>query len=313
MPVRSAERSSISVERPGYPSVDLRATVDVKKRIFNAMTVDVEEYFQVSAFAGIVSPDEWEKRPSRVEASVDRLIELFAEHGAYCTFFTLGWVAERHKFMIRRIVDAGHEMASHGYCHQRATDQTPEQFRDDVRRTKSILEDISGTAVTGYRAASFSFAKSNAWTHGILSEEGYEYSSSVYPVVHDHYGVPDAPRYPYRPIANSDLIEFPMSTVRALNRNMPCAGGGYFRLLPYGISRWALRNVNRTDGQPAVFYFHPWEIDPGQPRTGGLPAKTRFRHYVNLSSMERKLSRLLADFAWDRMDRIIRSTAGSGA
>jgi polysaccharide deacetylase family protein (PEP-CTERM system associated) len=290
----------------------MRPVVDVNQPIINAMTVDVEEYFQVSAFAGIVGRPDWDSLQSRVESSVDRLLELFAAHDAHCTFFTLGWVAERHKGMIRRIVDAGHELASHGYCHQRATDQTPEQFRDDVRRTKAILEDLAGTGVTGYRAASFSFAESNWWTHEILSDEGYEYSSSIYPVRHDHYGIPDAPRSPYRPLTGSRLVEFPLSTVRVFGRNLPCAGGGYFRLLPYGVSRWALRRVNQSDRFPAVFYFHPWEIDPGQPRTAGLGFKTRFRHYVNLTGMEQKLSRLLTDFAWDRMDRVLRSTAGSG-
>jgi polysaccharide deacetylase family protein (PEP-CTERM system associated) len=289
------------------------AVVDVNERLFNAMTVDVEEYFQVSAFAGIVGANDWESLQSRVEGSIDRLLELFSAHDARCTFFTLGWVAERHKSMIRRIVDAGHEMASHGYCHQRATDQTPEQFRDDVRRTKAILEDISGTAITGYRAASFSFAESNPWTHGILSDEGYEYSSSVYPVRHDHYGIPTAPRRPYRPLGDSRLVEYPLSTVRLFGRNLPCSGGGYFRLIPYSLSRWALQRVNRSEKCPAVFYFHPWEIDPDQPRMAGLGRKTRFRHYVNLTSMEQKLARLLADFAWDRMDRVIRSTAGTAS
>jgi len=313
MPAPRAARSSISIERPGYPSVEKNAAVDSNDRLFNAMTVDIEEYFQVSAFAGIVDRGDWDTLQSRVEASVDRLLELFAAHDARCTFFTLGWVAERHKGMMERIVDAGHEVASHGYCHQRATDQTPTQFREDVRRTKAILEDVAGTAVSGYRAASFSFAETNPWTHEILADEGYEYSSSVYPVRHDHYGIPGAPRYPYRPLSDAALVEFPMSTVRVLDRNLPCSGGGYFRLLPYGLSRWALRRVNRADRQPAVFYFHPWEIDPGQPRTPGLGLKTRFRHYVNLDSMEQKLARLLADFAWDRMDRVLRSAAGRGA
>lgn len=272
--------------------------------IVNAMTVDVEEYFQVSAFAEHLSRDDWESMPSRVEASVERLLELFEAHGAKCTFFTLGWIAERHAVLIRRLVEAGHELASHGYEHRRATDQTAEEFRADVRRTKSLLEDIGGVPVMGYRAASFSFNNSNPWVHEVLAEEGYRYSSSVYPVVHDHYGVPDAPRFAYRPAAERGVVEFPMSTIKLCGRNLPCSGGGYFRLFPYPLSRWAIRRVNESDGQPAIFYCHPWEVDPDQPRTDGLGAKTKFRHYVNLASMEAKLGRLLGDFEWDRLDNV---------
>jgi len=278
--------------------------------IVNAMTVDVEEYFQVSAFANRFSREDWETLPSRVEASVARLLDLFDRHGARCTFFTLGWVAERHGGLIRRIVDAGHELASHGYAHFRATDQTAEEFRADVRRTKALLEDIGGATVTGYRAASFSFDRTNPWAHEILAEEGYRYSSSIYPVVHDHYGVPDAPRFPFRPAAGRGVVEFPLTTVRWRGRNLPCSGGGYFRLVPYGLSRWAIRRVNHGDRQPAIFYCHPWEIDPGQPRTRGLGAKARFRHYVNLGRMEAKLERLLTDFKWGRMDKVFGPLCG---
>lgn len=280
--------------------------------IVNAMTVDVEEYFQVSAFANRLSRDDWESLPSRVETSVDRLLDLFEKHDAKCTFFTLGWIAKRHGGLIRRIVGAGHELASHGYEHRRATDQSADEFRADVRRTKALLEDIGGVPVAGYRAASFSFDKSNPWVHEILSEEGYRYSSSVYPVVHDHYGVPDAPRVPYRPAAERGVVEFPLSTVHMCGRNLPCSGGGYFRLMPYPMSRWAFRRINERDRQPAIFYCHPWEIDPGQPRTEGLGAKTRFRHYVNLGRMEAKLDRLLTDFEWDRIDNVFGLANGIG-
>lgn len=282
------------------------------REIVNAMTVDVEEYFQVSAFAHCVSRADWDSLPSRIEDSMRRLLELLGQHGAGCTFFTLGWIAERHGGLIRRMVEAGHEIASHGYEHRRATDQTAEEFRADVRRTKALLEDIGGVPVRGYRAASFSFDRTNPWVHAVLAEEGYRYSSSIYPVRHDHYGIPDAPRFPYRPDAARGVVELPLSTVRVLGRNLPCSGGGYFRLAPYRLSRWAIRQVNEADRQPAIFYCHPWELDPGQPRTEGLGAKTRFRHYVNLDRMEAKLGRLLADFSWDTMDSVFRPS-GDGA
>jgi polysaccharide deacetylase family protein (PEP-CTERM system associated) len=213
--------------------------------------------------------------------------------------------------MIKKIVDGGHELASHGYSHQRATDQTPEAFRADVRRTKTILEDLAGTSITGYRAASFSFDETNKWAHEILEDEGHTYSSSVYPVSHDHYGMPSAPRFPFKPLPGKNFTEFPLTTVHKLGRNFPCAGGGYFRLFPYGISRWAIRHVNETLHEPAVFYFHPWEIDPDQPRLEGASMKTRFRHYVNLGRMEHKLSCLLSDFRWDRIDSVLRLPDGA--
>jgi len=301
------------MDRPLEHDVKYPGAVDSRREIVNAMSVDVEEYFQVSAFASTIDERGWDTYESRVEYCIDRLLDLFAAHDAYCTFFTLGWVAERHKAMIQKIVDGGHEIASHGYSHQRATDQTPEEFRADIRRTKTILEDLAGTSVTGYRAASFSFDESNTWTHGILEDEGYTYSSSVYPVTHDHYGMPSAPRFPFKPLPGKNFTEFPLTTVRRLGRNIPCAGGGYFRLFPYGISRWAIRQVNETQHEPAVFYFHPWEIDPGQPRLGGASLKTRFRHYVNLTRMEHKLSRLLSDFRWDRVDRVLQRTGRAPA
>lgn len=285
-------------------------------RIVNAMTVDVEEYFQVSAFAGHIEPDDWPDLPSRIEENMDRLLALFEEKGARCTFFTLGWIAERHKSMVRKMIDAGHELASHGYSHVRATAQTSDEFRGDIRRTKAILEDIGGKTVNGYRAASFSFDTTNPWAHAVLAEEGYRYSSSIYPVRHDHYGVPDAPRFSYSPAGRNGALEYPLTTVRMAGRNVPCAGGGYFRLLPYGFSRWAVAKVNEEDRRPAIFYFHPWEIDPGQPRLCKPGLKTRFRHYVNLNEMEGKLTRLLEDFSWDRIDRVFdregeKASAGS--
>ncbi len=273
--------------------------------IINAMTVDVEDYYQVHAFSGQVARGDWDRFESRVERNTDAVLDTFGQAGIRATFFTLGWVAERHPALMRRIAGAGHEVASHGYAHVRADEQDPDAFREDVRRTKRILEDVSGQAVTGYRAASFSIGRRNFWAFDVLAEEGYRYSSSIYPVLHDHYGMPDAPRFAFKPIERSDFIEAPMTTNVVFGWNLPCSGGGYFRMLPYGVSSWQLRRVNRRDRQPCVFYFHPWEIDPDQPRQAGISFKARFRHYLNLGAMRGRLQRLARDFAWDRMDRVI--------
>jgi polysaccharide deacetylase family protein (PEP-CTERM system associated) len=269
----------------------------------NAMTCDVEDYFQVQAFAGHIARDSWDGFASRVERNTSRVLDLFAKHRVHATFFTLGWVAERNKELICRIVRDGHELASHGMEHRQVFSQSPDEFRADVRRTKAILEDIGGTQVTGYRAASFSINKNTFWAFDVLAEEGYRYSSSIYPVRHDLYGIPDAPRFAFQP-TKSKLLEVPMSTVSVFGRNLPCSGGGYFRLLPYALSRWGFRRVNQRDRRPAIFYFHPWEIDPDQPKQHEAPLKSRLRHYLNLDRMEGRLERLLRDLAWDRMDRI---------
>ena len=279
--------------------------------ITNALTVDVEDYFQVSAFAPYIRREEWDARECRVEANVDRILRLLADHDTTATFFTLGWVAERYPQLVRRIVDGGHELASHGYGHQRASDLSVAEFGQDVLRAKSLLEDLSGTPVHGYRAPSFSIGHGNLWAFDTLARAGYRYSSSVYPIRHDHYGMPDSPRFAYR--LASGLLEIPPTTLRLMQRNLPSSGGGYFRLLPYPLSRWMLRRVNRLDREPAVFYFHPWELDPAQPRVAGIDAKTRFRHYVNIPRMERRLQQLLADFRWSRMDEIFLPRAASAA
>ena len=270
----------------------------------NAMTIDVEDYFQVSAFAPHISRESWPQRECRVEANIDRILGILDAGNAKGTFFTLGWIAERYPAMVRRIVDGGHELASHGYGHLRASDQTREQFMDDISSSKKILEDIGGQAVKGYRAPSFSIGPGNLWALDALQEAGYRYSSSIYPIAHDHYGMPDAPRFAFHPNGANGLLEVPITTVRIGQRNLPAGGGGYFRLLPYALSRGMMRRVNREDGQPAIFYCHPWELDPGQPRPEGLGLKTRFRHYVNLHRMESRIRALTRDFAWDRMDRI---------
>ncbi len=270
--------------------------------MLNALTIDVEDYFQVSALAPHIPREQWNDIPCRVERNVDRLLALLAEHDAKATFFTLGWVADRYPEVVKRIVASGHELASHGYAHMRATDQTPESFLADIRLAKAVLEDLGGVAVTGYRAPSFSIGKDNPWALDCIHEAGYRYSSSIYPVKHDHYGVPDAPRFTFE--SRAGLAEVPMTTVRMFNRNWPAGGGGFFRLLPYGVSSRLIRRVNDVDGQPAIFYMHPWEIDPEQPRVPGTSLKTRFRHYVNLHRTEARLARLLQDFKWGRMDEV---------
>ena len=268
------------------------------------MTIDVEDYFQVSAFASHIARESWDHMPCRVERNVDAILEILDERRAHATFFTLGWMAERYRDMVRSIVAQGHELASHGYAHQRATDQSPQEFYQDITRAKSLLEDIGGVAVQGYRAPSFSIGRTNLWAQSTLKKAGYRYSSSVYPIRHDHYGMPDAPRFAFYPEGADGLLELPVTTVSLFNRNLPAGGGGYFRLLPYSVSRWCLRRVNTVDRQPCIFYFHPWEIDPGQPRQKNISVKTRFRHYVNLSSMERRIRALCKDFHWDRIDRL---------
>jgi polysaccharide deacetylase family protein (PEP-CTERM system associated) len=274
------------------------------ERIRNAMTCDVEDYFQVSAFAPYIDRASWPSRECRVEANMDRILALFERTGVRATFFTLGWIAERYPNVVKRIVAGGHELASHGYGHLRASDQTRAEFDNDVRSSKALLEDIGGQAVVGYRAPSFSIGRDNLWALDVLLEAGYRYSSSIYPVVHDHYGMPEAPRFAFYPNGTDGLLEVPITTVQMLKRKLPAGGGGYFRLLPYALSRWMMAKVNQDDRQPTLFYFHPWEIDPDQPRPEGIGAKSRFRHYVNIERMESRIEALARDFAWDRMDRI---------
>lgn len=270
----------------------------------NAMTVDVEDYFQVSAFERYVDRAAWEHMPCRVERNVDKILQMFSEAGVKATFFTLGWIAERYPQMIREIITEGHELASHGWSHVRVPQQSREDFRDDVVRTKKLLEDLSGQEIRGYRAASYSIGADNFWALEVLEETGYAYSSSIYPVKHDLYGIPNAPRFAFRPNKGGNLVEFPVTTVRMAARNFPCGGGGWFRLIPYQLSRRAIQSVNNRDRESAIFYFHPWEIDPEQPRQAGLDGKTRFRHYVNLTIMQARLERLLRDFDWGRIDHV---------
>ena len=274
----------------------------LRLELANAMTVDVEDYFQVSAFDRHVERHQWDAMECRVERNIERLLALFDRRAARATFFTLGWMAHRYPSVIRDVVRAGHELASHGSAHRRASEQSRADFRSDVESARKMLEDVGGVAVRGYRAPSFSIGHANLWAFDCLADAGYKYSSSIYPVRHDHYGMPDAPRFAHR--VHNGLLELPITTTRILARNLPAGGGGFFRLLPYRASRWAIERVNRVDRQPAIFYFHPWEIDPDQPRIRGVSAKTRFRHYLNLDRTESRLDRLLADFRWDRIDRV---------
>jgi polysaccharide deacetylase family protein (PEP-CTERM system associated) len=273
-----------------------------RSSITNALTIDVEDYFQVSAFAPHIPRPHWNQWECRVEKNIDTILDMLALRDIKATFFTLGWIAERYPQAIREIVAQGHELASHGYDHERASEQTEAAFFADVQLAKIVLEDLAGCAVNGYRAPSFSIGTANQWAFDCLARAGYRYSSSVYPIRHDHYGTPDAPRFAFE--VRPGLLEIPLTTCRAFNRNLPSSGGGFFRLLPYAVSRWMLNQVNLGDGQSGVFYFHPWELDAGQPRIAGITRKTHFRHYVNIHRMPARLHQLLGDFKWARMDQV---------
>ncbi|MCW1986065.1 UNVERIFIED_ORG: polysaccharide deacetylase family protein (PEP-CTERM system associated) [Sphingomonas sp. R1F5B] len=276
--------------------------------VINGLSVDVEEWFQVGAFEKVIDRAAWDGLDSRVERNVQAILAMFAAAGAKGTFFTLGWVAQRHPTLVRAIADAGHEVASHGWDHQRVFTMDAAQFAADLARARDALEQASGQAVTGYRAPSFSIDARTPWAHEVLAQAGYAYSSSVAPIVHDHYGWREAPRFAFRPVPGSALLEIPVTTAEVAGRRMAAGGGGFFRLLPYGVSSWAVRQVNAA-GRPAAFYFHPWEIDPDQPRRTDAPWRSRFRHYTNLSVMAGKLERLLRDFSWGRMDAVARVEA----
>ena len=271
--------------------------------VLNGLSVDVEDWFQVGAFEHVIDRGDWGSLPSRVEANTDAVLSLFAESGAKGTFFTLGWVAHRFPALIRRIADAGHEVASHGWDHRRVFTFTPAEFRADLAQARAALEDASGQAVTGYRAPSFSIDARNPWAHAELAEAGYRYSSSVAPVRHDHYGWREAPRYAFRPLADAGLVEVPVTVAEIAGRRL-ATGGGFFRMLPSAITDFAVRQVN-AEGQPAMFYFHPWEIDPGQPRVADAPLRSKLRHYSRLGAMAGKLRGLVARHAWGRVDAVV--------
>jgi polysaccharide deacetylase family protein (PEP-CTERM system associated) len=273
--------------------------------MLNALSVDVEDWFQVGAFEKVIPRDSWEGLEDRVERNSHAVLDLFEEAGVKATLFTLGWVAQRHPKLLRRAAEAGHEIASHGWDHRRVFTMDAESFRDDLARARAAIEDASGQTPLGYRAPSFSIDARTPWAHRVLADEGYAYSSSVAPLAHDHYGWPDAPRFAHRPIPGSDLIELPVTTVEWGGRRIAAGGGGFFRLLPYRFSDWAVGRVNRLEARPAVFYFHPWEIDPGQPRVGGAPFKSRLRHYSRLAAMRPKLLKLFRSHRWGRTDEVV--------
>lgn len=276
------------------------------EKLLNALSVDVEDWFQVGAFEHVIKRGDWDSLECRVERNSDAVLSLLDEAGVTATFFTLGWVAERYPALIRRIVNAGHEIASHGYGHDRVFTFTPDAFAADLQKSRALIEDAAGQQVTGYRAPSFSIDTRTPWAHQILAEHGYAYSSSVAPIQHDHYGWADAPRFAFRPVAGSDFLEIPVTTAQLGRKRLAAGGGGFFRLLPYAFSSWAIRQVNQDEGRPAVIYFHPWEIDPDQPRVANAPLKSKLRHYSRLNAMAGKLKRLASDFEWERLDLVAR-------
>lgn len=280
-----------------------------KSRIVNGLSVDVEDWFQVGAFENTILRADWDGLASRVEGNVSRILDQFDAAGVKATFFTLGWIAQRHPALVRRISEAGHEVASHGYDHARVFTFSPDQFAADIAKARKLLEDASGTRVSGYRAPSFSIDARSRWAFDVLADHGYAYSSSVAPVAHDHYGWRDAPRFAFRPLESSPLVEIPVTTAMLGQRRLAAGGGGFFRVLPYAFTRWAIGQVNKSEERPAIFYFHPWEIDPDQPRVENAPVRSRLRHYTNLQAMEGKLARLLREFSWGRMDDLAQREA----
>jgi polysaccharide deacetylase family protein (PEP-CTERM system associated) len=307
-------------------------------RMLNALTIDVEDYFQVSAFEGCVSRECWDNYPLRVEGNTSRILDMLDEFGIKATFFVLGWVAERKPTLVREIARRGHEVASHGHGHQRVCNQSRKEFRDDVRRSKALLEDLCGVPVLGYRAPSYSISMDTLWAYDELLDAGYSYDSSVFPIRHDLYGIPDWPRHPFTVSKNADggwepigshtcsltadrclvpcdkvckrMMEVPITTLLIGGKNIPIAGGGYFRFFPYAFTRWGLRRINQVELRSFVFYLHPWEIDPGQPRMSAAGLKSRFRHYLNLIKTEGRFRRLLTDFHFTSVREVLRLSAG---
>lgn len=276
--------------------------------ITNGLSVDVEDWFQVGAFERVIDKADWDSLQSRVERNTHAVLDLFAETGVKATFFTLGWVAARNPGLMRRIVAEGHEVASHGWDHARVFTLTADQFAVDIAKARAAIEDAAGVAITGYRAPSFSIDTRTPWAHGVLAEQGYAYSSSVAPIAHDHYGWPEAPRFAHRPVIGSPLVELPVTIAQIAGRQM-ATGGGFFRLFPAALTSRAIRNVNAREGHSAIFYFHPWEIDPDQPRVTNAPLRSKLRHYTRLGAMAGKLRRLIASHRWGRIDAVVAAEA----
>ena len=286
------------------PTRAVEPAVDGASRIINAMTIDVEDYFHVSVFDGLVPRHRWEEMESRVVANTERLLEIFNESGIRATFFVLGWVAERFPQIVRSIAAEGHEIASHGYAHRLVYDLTPRQFREDIKRSKGVIQDATSSPVMGYRAPSYSITPRSLWALDVLIEEGFLYDSSIFPIHHDRYGIPISPRHPYVLQRAGALVEAPGSTVRWGTMNLPVGGGGYFRILPYGWTRWGIGRLTTVEKLPAIFYLHPWEIDPDQPRLGA-GVLGRFRHYYNLGRTEERLRNLIRDFSFSTMAALL--------
>jgi polysaccharide deacetylase family protein (PEP-CTERM system associated) len=280
----------------------------------NALTFDVEDYFHVENAAGCVSRQDWDRYPSRVDANTRRILDILEARGVAATFFVLGWVAERNPGLVREIARRGHEVGCHSYAHRPVSALSPDEFRRDLRLAKSIIEDALGARVYGYRAPTFSVVRRSLWALDILAEEGFEYDSSIFPIHHDRYGMPDVARFPYtvRLAGGREIVEFPMSTVLVGGQRLPFCGGGYFRLLPYPVIRGGIRRLNRRERQPAIVYLHPWEFDPDQPRMP-LPRLNRFRHYVNIRTTASKLERLLNDAAFGAARDVLRQRQAAGA
>ena len=283
-------------------AVTLPPRAEQRAAIVNGLSVDVEDWFQVGAFESVIERDDWNSLADRVERNVREILELFDAAEVKATFFALGWVARRHGGLMREIVARGHELASHGWDHGRVFRMDRQAFAEDISRARKVLEDAAGVAILGYRAPSFSIDRRTPWAFMELAEQGYAYSSSVAPVSHDHYGWADAPRFAFHPLPGLPLVELPVTTAMFAGKRLAAGGGGFFRVIPYGFTRWAIRQVNASEGRPAIFYFHPWEIDPGQPRVAGAPLKSRLRHYTNLDKMAGKLRQLVGEFAWGRLD-----------
>ncbi len=281
--------------------------------MLNAISVDVEEYFHVEAFAGKIDPKSWEDFESRSGRSIDRILRLFQKYETRGTFYILGWIAERQPDMVRKIAAAGHEIGCHGFGHQRIHRQTPDQFRQDVMRSRNRLAELAGKSIHCYRAPSFSITKETLWALDVLAEEEFTIDSSIFPVRHDLYGMPGGRRFPHweNTPGGKRIFEFPPSTIRLANNNWPAAGGGYLRLFPYQFTRWAIRHLNDRDKQPAMVYFHPWELDPSQPRISSAPLRSRLRHYVNLEKTESKIERLLQDFRFTTVSEVCRLATNS--
>ena len=291
------------------------------KNQINYLSIDVEDYFHVSAFESISPPDSWGNKELRVEINTDKILSILSANSVKATFFVLGWVAERCPDLVKRIASEGHEIASHGYAHCLVSKMDRITFRRDIRASKSLLEGLSGKVVTGYRAPSYSITPQTLWAFDELYEAGYKYDSSIFPIVHDLYGIRDWPRFATMAAKNANgewyscqsttpdqpaLLEFPITALNLAGRNLPIAGGGYFRFFPYRVTRWGLNRINQVDKQPFVFYLHPWELDPDQPRMKGASAKSRFRHYLNLDKTEARFKKLLSEFNFTTIDTCLK-------